>query len=232
MLELRGQPLLDKSALVGGCVRLALQFDAARLAAEIGALPPAAWSSGGRVGVHRAAEALFLRGHAPAEGDLPIDDRPALASLPYIRKIIHRQIPADPMRCLLARLPGGARVPTHIDRAPYFAQTIRLHVAVTSHDLAFMYCSGRRYVMRPGELWALNNSAPHAVWNADPSRERTHLICDFLPAAELCALLATGERDLGENVPDWDRLMTSPDGDSPETAPKSTRSRKSTQSRR
>lgn len=210
MLELQGQPLLDKSALIGGCVRLALQFDAVRLAAEIGALPPTAWGTGGRLGVHRSAEALFLRGYAPAEGDLPIDDRPALATLPCTRHIIYRQIPASPMRCLLARLPGGARVPTHIDRAPYFAQTIRLHIAVTSHDLAFMYCSGRRYVMGPGELWALNNSAPHAVWNADPRRGRTHLICDFLPTAKLCHLLATGERDLGEHVPDFDRHMISP----------------------
>ena len=200
-------PILDKSALIGGCVRLALGFDAARLAAEVDALPPTAWGTGGRVGVHRAAEALFLRGYAPSEGALPIENRPPLAALAYISEIIQRHIPAPPMRCLLARLPGGARVATHIDRAPYFAQTIRLHIAVTSHDSAFMYCSGQRYVMRPGELWALNNSAPHAVWNADPERPRTHLICDFLPAPQLCQLLAAGERDLGQSVADYDRHM-------------------------
>ena len=204
MLELRGQPFLDKSALIGGCVRLTPQFDAARLCAEIDSLPPSAWGTGGRVGVHRSAEALFLRGHAPAEGDLPIEDRPALAMLPYVTEIIRRQIPAPPMRCLLARIPGGARVSTHIDRAPYFAQTIRLHIAVASHELAFMYCAGQRYVMRPGELWALNNTAPHGVWNADPRRERTHLICDFLPAARLYELLAAGDRDLGERDRDAD----------------------------
>lgn len=202
MLALPGQPFLDKSALIGGCVRLALRFDAARLAAEIDALPPAVWGAGGRVGVHRSAEALFLRGRAPAEGDLPIEDRPALSSLPLISEIIHQRIPAPPMRCLLARLPGGARIAAHVDRAPYFAQTIRLHVAVTSHERVFMYCAGRRYVMRPGELWALNNTAPHAVWNADPKRPRTHLICDFLAAAPLLDWLAAGDRDLGESAAD------------------------------
>ena len=131
---------------------------------------------------------------------MPIEDRPALARLPYVAEIVQRQIPAPPMRCLLARLPGGARIATHIDRAPYFAQTVRLHIAVTSHESAFMYCAGQRYVMRAGELWALNNSAPHGVWNADPMRERTHMICDFLPTPKLCQLLAAGERDLGE----WD----------------------------
>jgi hypothetical protein len=201
VLELTGQPILDKTALIGACARLALRFDVARLAAEVASLPASSWgTSGGRVGVHLAAQALFLRGFAPAEGNRPIDDRPALAALPYIADIIQRQIPAPPMRCLLARLPGGARVLTHVDRAPYFAQTIRLHIAVTSHERAFMYCAGQRYVMHPGELWALNNSAPHGVWNADPARERTHLICDFMPAAQLCRLLAAGDHDLGQRV--------------------------------
>ncbi len=203
MLELPGQPRLNKADLVGGCVRLPLAFDAARLAAEVAALPAAfRGTTGGRVGVHRGAEGVFLRGHAPAEGDLPIADRAALDYLPYIREIIESQIPASPMRCLLARLPPGARIATHIDRAPYFAQTLRLHIAITTHDHAYMCCDGKCYVMRPGELWALNNNAPHGVWNADPERERTHLICDFLPSAALYALLAAGERDLGELRPD------------------------------
>jgi hypothetical protein len=202
MLELPGQPYLDKAALIGGCIRLPLEFDAARLAAEVESLPSAFWgTTGGRVGVHSAAEGIFLRGYAPAEGNLPIEDRPGLAELPYAKEIIQQRIPAPPMRCLLARLKGGARVATHIDRAPYFAQTIRLHIAVTSHERAYMFCAGQCYVMRPGELWALNNTAPHGVWNADSTRERTHLICDFLPTTELGSLLAAGARDLGTSPP-------------------------------
>jgi Aspartyl/Asparaginyl beta-hydroxylase len=198
MLELPGLPFLDKAALIGGCVKLSLKFDAARLAAEIESLPSTFWgTTGGRVGVHREAEGIFLRGHAPADGNLPIEERPAMGELPYAREIIHERIPAPPMRCLLARLKPGARIATHIDRAPYFAQTIRLHIAVTSHERAYMFCAGRSYVMRPGELWALNNTAPHGVWNADPVRERTHLICDFLLTDELGSLLAAGERNLG-----------------------------------
>lgn len=202
MLELPGYPYLDKATLIGGCIRLPMEFDAARLAAEVESLPAACWgTTGGRVGVHRAAEGIFLRGCAPAEGNLPIEDRPVIAGLPYVREIIRERIPAPPMRCLLARLPAGARVAPHIDRAPYFAQTIRLHIAVTSHERAYMFCAGQCYVMRPGELWALNNTAPHGVWNADETRERTHLICDFLPTAELGSLLAAGARDLGTSQP-------------------------------
>lgn len=201
MLDLPGQPLIDKTALVGGCLRLPLQVDAQRLAAEIAALPASVWgTTGGRVGVHRAAEALFLRGYAPAQGALPIEDREPLALVPYAREIIERSIPAPAQRCLIARLPGGASIAPHIDRAPYFSKTLRLHFPIESHEQAWMMAGPLCYLMKPGEVWVLNNSAPHAVWNADPERSRTHMICDFLPTPGLLQLMAAGERDLGRHV--------------------------------
>lgn len=203
MLELPGQPMLDKDVLVGGCIRLPLRFSAERLADEVASLSKQFWgTTAGRVGVHLGVEGIFLRGYAPAQGSLPIEDRPALSFLPYVGDIIRNGIPAPPLRCLLARLPGGAIVPMHIDRAPYFVQTLRLHIAITSHERAFMYCAGQCYVMQPGELWVLNNSATHGVWNADLTRERTHLICDFLPTPALLELLDGGERALGKLRPD------------------------------
>jgi hypothetical protein len=201
MLDLPGQPVIDKSALVGGCLRLPLQLDAQRLAAEVAALPSSVWgTTGGRVGVHQAAEALFLRGYAPAQGALPIEDREPLALLPYAREIMTKLIPAPAQRCLIARLPAGASIAPHIDRAPYFSKTLRLHFPIESHDRAWMVAGGLCYLMKPGEAWALNYSALHAVWNADPQRSRTHMICDFLPAPALLQMLATGERDLGRRV--------------------------------
>jgi hypothetical protein len=198
MLDLPGHPVIDKTTLVGGCLRLPVRFDAQRFAAEVASLPVTLWgSTGGRVGVHRAAEALFLRGYAPAQGALPIEDREPLALLPYAREIIEQLIPAPPQRCLLARLPGGASIDPHIDRAPYFAKTLRLHFPIESHELVHMIAGKFTYRMRPGEIWVLNNSAPHAVWNADPERTRTHMICDFLPTPALLALLASGDRNLG-----------------------------------
>jgi hypothetical protein len=211
MLELAGQPHLDKHALLGACIRLPISLDAARLESEVSSLPSHLWgNSGGRIGVHQTAQAVFLRGFAPAEGNLPIEDRPALNCLPYVRELIHTLIPATPQRCLLARLPGAARILMHVDRAPYFSQTLRLHAAVSSHEQVYMQCAGFSYIMRPGELWALNNSAPHGVWNRDDNRQRTHLICDFLPSAGLCELLANGERDLGEVRSDVEAHLQQP----------------------
>jgi Aspartyl/Asparaginyl beta-hydroxylase len=205
VLDLPGYDILDKLALVGGCVRLPLRIDAQLLYDEVAALPPSVWgTTDGRVGVHRAAEALFLRGHAPAQGNLPIEDRPPLALLPYARHLITELVGARPLRCLLARLPAQAVIAPHIDRAPYFSKSLRLHFPVATHEKSWMLCAGLGYLMQPGEVWVLNNSAEHAVWNAHPSLSRTHMICDFLPDAALLDLLARGERSLGRPMPEVD----------------------------
>jgi len=207
MLDLPDRPVLDKHRLVGACARLPVAIDARRLEAEIEALGPSVWgTTDGRVGVHRAAEALFLRGHAPAAGELPIEDRPVLHRLPYARDVL-LQLGAPPQRCLLARLPAGRTVALHIDRAPYFAKTIRIHFPVTTNDQVFMLCAGLSYRMRAGEVWALNNSAQHGVWNADAERSRTHLICDFVPTPGFLELLAQGDRSLGESNAEVERHL-------------------------
>lgn len=203
MLDLPGEPVLDKVRLIGGCARLPLRVDAAALAAEVAALDPSSWGSrGGRVGYQRVAEAVFLRGHAPAEGELPIEDRAPLAQLPQIRALIEQRIGGRPQRALLARLPAGAIVAPHVDQAPYFAKCIRIHVPIVTHEGAWMLSGETAYHMRAGEVWALNNSAMHAVWNSGEAHARTHLICDFLPAPQLDAMLASAERDLGAPRPD------------------------------
>ena len=203
MLELASAPVLDKSKVIGACTRLPMQVDAARLRAEVEALPAEVWATtGGRVGVHREAGALFLRGYAPAEGDKPIEDRPVLDLLPYCREIIETRFGSAPLRCLFARLPGGKFVAEHADMGDYFTKTIRIHVPVITHPLAWMMCDRLCYVMAEGEVWALNNSARHAVWNADPALARTHMICDYLTNPVLEDLLRRGERDLGAVRPD------------------------------
>ena len=208
MRDLSGEPVIDKQSLVEGCVRLPLSIDAGRLLREVTALPEAAWEIRGgmnrypEAGVHRAAESVFLRGYTPAEGDIPIEDRPFLDQLPYVRRLVEHEIGTRPQRCLLARLPAGGSVAPHIDRAPYFSKTLRIHVPVESHDRVWMLCDGLAYLMRPGEAWVLNNLAVHAVWNSHPHLSRTHLICDFLPDAGLLKLLAGGERGLGRPMPE------------------------------
>jgi len=202
MYDLPDQPVLDKHRMVGGCVRLPLQVDPQRLRNEVASLPASLWgTSAGRVGVHNAAEALFLRGYSPTDGDKPVEDRPALDQLPYVRSVIS-MLAAPPQRCVLARLPAGAAIVPHIDRgAPYFVKTLRIHVPVESHDHVWMACAGSIYVMRPGEVWGLNNAAVHAAWNEHATLSRTHLICDFAATPALIELHALGNHNLGQDVP-------------------------------
>src|SRR5262245_61980582 len=130
MLDIPHAPVLDKTALIGSCVRLGLRVDAAQLRSEIAHLPAEYWgTTSGRIGVHSAADAIFLRGYAPAEGDKPIEDRDVLHALPCAQQIL-KSIAAPPLRCLIARLPPATTIPPHIDRAPYFAKSIRVHVPI------------------------------------------------------------------------------------------------------
>lgn len=198
MHDLPNHPTLDKTKLVGECIRLKLKIDAPRLKLEVDALPLEVWgSAGGRVGVHQNAKALFLRGRAPADGNVPIEDRPVLEQLPYVRYVIEQMIGALPLRCLLARLPAATSIPVHTDLAPYFGKSLRLHIAIETNASVFMLAGNSAYQMLPGEVWVLNNSARHGVINADPARARTHLITDFLPSVPLLDLLRDGERGLG-----------------------------------
>lgn len=202
MVEPLSLPVIDKSALLGGCVRLPLSVDVARMADDFARIMPDEWGAAGRVGVHRAAHSLFLRGHAPAEGQRPIEDRPVLARLPYFRSLVHGLLPADPLRALLANLPPGAEIRPHIDSGPLLARTIRIHMPVETNDRVWMLCNGKAYRMLPGEVWALNNGSEHGVWNRHPTRSRTHLICDFTPGPDLEALIFRGESDLGIPIAD------------------------------
>lgn len=211
MLDLPGLPLLDKLSLIGTCLKLPVVIQASRLRAEVAALPPTLWgSTGGRVGVHAAAEALFLRGYAPAEGERPIHERPPLSLLPYVRQIIEQLIPAPVQRCLLARLPAGSTIAPHIDRAAYFAKTVRLHVPVATHEWAWMLAGAEIFKMREGELWALNNGGSHGVWNAHPSLARTHLIWDVVPTPALLSLLQRGERHGALAAPEVEEHFAKP----------------------
>lgn len=200
--ELDALPVIDKFSLIGGCVRLRMQVDPVRLASEVQALPNDLWGTrAGRGGVHDRAEAIFLRGYAPADRGMPMVERPPLELLPTVRAFLAEAIPASAMRCVLARLAPGGCIPAHADSGRYFERTVRLHVPVVTSPLVIMYAEGLCYRMKPGEVWALNNSGTHAVLNDDPGCTRIHLICDFAPTPALVKLISAGDAGLGIDDP-------------------------------
>lgn len=192
-------PYPNKPSLIGSCARLPITIDAEKLAIDINVLPESIWgTTGNRVGVHRQVEAFFLRGYAPVEGDRPISDRVILDKLPYCKEIIFDIIPASPQRCLIARVRPGGVVAIHVDKGDYLSRNIRLHFPVITNPGVDMFCNKQIYHMKPGEVWALNNSAPHGVVNHDPLQPRIHMICDFSPEFRLLELLNNGDKTLGK----------------------------------
>jgi hypothetical protein len=185
----------DKHAVIGSCLRLPVRFDLAKLISEFHTIADVLWGTrGGRVGVHVQTEAVFLRGYAPAEGDLPIEDRPVLAALPFTRALIYETFQAPPQRCLFAKLRANGEIRPHIDQGAYFERTIRIHFPVVTNPQAIMLADKQSFHMQAGEVWALNNSAVHGVVNAHPTEARTHLICDYLPTEQLRQLLRDARR--------------------------------------
>ena len=192
---------LDKQGVIGTCVRLPIAFELEKLISDFHSMSPERWGSrGGRVGVHVQAEAVFLRGFAPAEGDLPIEDRPVLTQLPYAKHLIHQLFGAHPMRCLFAKLKAKGQVPLHIDKGEYFDKTVRIHIPIVTNPEAKMFVGGRVFSMKVGEVWAINNSTVHGVVNAHESEARTHLICDYLPNHQLLRCISDGDRNLGIEI--------------------------------
>jgi hypothetical protein len=201
MPDLSAYPKLDKQALIGSCLKLPVIYDTQRLIDEFHSIDGQLWGTrGGRVGVHVQAEAIFLRGHAPVEGALPIEDREVTASLPFTTQLIHQLLKAQPLRCLFAKLQPNGAVPIHIDNGEYFEKTIRIHFPIVTNPQATMIAGGKAFHMRVGEVWALNNNDTHGVLNQHEAQARTHLICDYLPNADLLSLLARGERNLGTRM--------------------------------
>ncbi|MEM8661775.1 MAG: aspartyl/asparaginyl beta-hydroxylase domain-containing protein [Pseudomonadota bacterium] len=199
---LAGFERLDKASLIGGCRLLSRPVDVGVLRSEVDAIPQDQWTGpAGRVGVHAKADAVFLRGYAPTEGEQkPIEDRAILTAMPYANELIH-SIGAKPLRCVLARLKAGDSIRSHIDRGPILVRSIRIHVPVITNDEVEMHCNGSAYRMKPGEVWVINNGAQHAAHNFHASEDRVHLICDYLPETDLLALVARGNRGLGSPLP-------------------------------
>ena len=200
MTKLSTNSRLDKTSLIGSCLKLPVIFEIEKLLSEFHSIPSAMWGSrGGRVGVHVNTEAVFLRGYAPAEGNLPIEDRPILDSLPYVRWLIYELFNALPQRCLFAKLRADSEIRPHIDQGEYFENTIRIHVPVVTNSDAVMMADGFSFHMRAGEAWALNNNTIHGVFNRHLSEARTHLICDYLPSDELRKILFSGRLSLNSS---------------------------------
>ncbi|MDO8876096.1 MAG: aspartyl/asparaginyl beta-hydroxylase domain-containing protein [Pseudolabrys sp.] len=169
-------------------LRLPLEFDPARLAADLAALSAGSWIA------HFVTQnydgdwsVIPLRGPAGARHPVQMiysdpacaeyQDTPWLAAAPYLREVLAAL--ACPLQAVrLMRLSPGSFIKEHRDHDLAFEDgTVRLHIPVTTNDGVDFRLNGVRCVMAAGSAWYLRLSDPHKVANRGDS-DRVHLVID------------------------------------------------------
>lgn len=79
--------------------------------------------------------------------------------------------------CLISRIPPGGEVKPHRDGACWTARYYdrKFYVILQANDLCLNVTEDEEVVMKPGEIWAFDNLALHAVYNRGTT-DRLNLI--------------------------------------------------------
>lgn len=157
--------------------QLPVMFDAARLRAEVAALPPEAWvahpdqargNSAARLITPEGAETDSVHGQM-----LPTR---WLEAMPYAQQVL-AGFGVVWSRSRLMRLAPGAIVPEHADINYHWHTRVRLHIPVFTQPQVRFHCDGQDVNMAAGEAWIFDNWRRHHVENAS-EQERIHLVAD------------------------------------------------------
>jgi hypothetical protein len=185
-------------------VRLPLAFDPAPLAADLAAFGEGEWIRHFvRSNYEGEWSVIPLRAAAgethPVRmiGTHPLAERFVdtvyLDRAPAVRALLAAlDCPLKAVR--LMRLTPGSRILEHDDFDPDAESgTARLHIPITTSDAVEFLLNRRPVRMRPGELWYLRLSDPHAAANRGAT-DRVHLVADVRLSPWLLALLEEGAR--------------------------------------
>lgn len=86
------------------------------------------------------------------------------------------------VRLIFTKLQARGKIRRHADRDYSLLKCHRIHVPIISNDDVFFTVGGEKKVMRPGEMWEINNATFHAVDNQS-DEDRIHMIIDWVPNA-------------------------------------------------
>jgi hypothetical protein len=185
-------------------VRLSLQFDPARLLADLEQLRGVEWID------HFVTQnydgnwsAIPLRAQTGVTHPILMvysnpaatvfEDTPFLERMPYVRRVLAEF--ACPLQCVrLMRLAPGSLIKEHRDDdlAVEFG-TARLHIPIATNPDVDFRLNGRRVVMDAGSTWYLRLSDPHGVANRGIG-DRVHLVIDAVANGWLRAALKRAAR--------------------------------------
>jgi len=169
-------------------LRLPLDFEPERLAADMAAIAGAGWISHfvpqnyegdwsiiplrAQAGARHPVQMIYSN---PSASDF--EDLPVLDAAPYLRGVLAAF--ACPLQAArLMRLAPGSLIKEHRDHDLAFEDgAVRLHIPVTTNDAVDFRLNGARCAMAAGSCWYLRLSDPHSVANRGPT-DRVHLVID------------------------------------------------------
>lgn len=81
-------------------------------------------------------------------------------------------------RCLITKLPPGAKITPHVDGGAHAAYYERYHIVLQGLPGSVFRCGDEQVQMLTGECWWFDNSVEHEVIN-NSADDRVHLIVDI-----------------------------------------------------
>jgi hypothetical protein len=169
-------------------LRLPLEFEPSRLAADLANFSSAQWiehfvkqnydgdwsviALRGPAGATHPVQMIYSD---PSRSDF--EDTPALAGSPYFQVVLAAF--ACPLQAVrLMRLAPGSVIKEHHDHDLSFEQgMVRIHIPVITNEGVDFRLNGARVAMPAGSSWYLRLSDPHSVANRGAD-DRVHLVID------------------------------------------------------
>jgi hypothetical protein len=179
-------------------LRLPLEFDPARLAAEMANFSTAQWVKH-FVKQNYDGDWSVIALRCPAGETHPVRmiysdpsrrdyaDTPVLAGCPYFQEVLNAfGCPLNAVR--LMRLAPGSVIKEHRDYTLSFEQgLVRMHIPVQTNEGVDFRLNGTRVAMPAGSCWYLRLCDPHFVANQGAS-DRVHMVVDAVVNEWLIAL--------------------------------------------
>ena len=183
-------------------LQLPIRFDADRLAAEVNALPQAAWLPHPTGYVGNEAVPLVSPGGSPNDGfDGPMAPTEHLGSCPYIMDLM-AELGCVWGRSRLMGLAAGADVPIHIDVHYHWRTHRRLHIPVITNPGVLFTCNDETVHMAAGDCWLFDSFSLHKVQNKGAER-RVHLVLDTVGGGKLWDLVEEAEAQPSVEAKYW-----------------------------
>ncbi|HEV7340567.1 MAG TPA: aspartyl/asparaginyl beta-hydroxylase domain-containing protein [Sphingopyxis sp.] len=174
-------------------VKLPRQYCPQTLAAEVAALPLAAWlPHPGKLPGNSAVPLITPAGEVSDGFSGPMAPTDALRQCPYIMEIL-ADLGAVWGRSRLMGLAPGAVVPEHVDVGYYWRTHIRIHIPIVTNPKVAFSCDAETVYMAPGECWLFDSFCIHNVRN-DGDAKRVHLVLDTVGGEKLWAMIADAKR--------------------------------------